>query len=229
MFTHERINRKLETSELTQYVGKDIPNRTLRKILNKDFRSMGVRARVIRDSASATYANPIQPNGFYVSGVYHFDGRHKPITLTIHLHPEQKSLRLSKIRMNRLFFLVSETIQHEKIHQQQCRKRPKIDPEKTKVYHSDRMSKVRADEIKYLSDITEVDAYSHDICQEIRQYYPELSIREAFQNITSLHKVKSYKNYSKAFKGTNWDTLRKTLLRKAYKWMPQVFPIFQLS
>lgn len=217
----ERINRKLATSELLSYVGKDLPLRTLRRILNENFRSLGVRTCIVEHPDMLK--SPFLKSSFSVSGCFHFDKRPMPITVSVRVRSKE-SLHLNKNQMNRMIFLVAQTVQHEYLHKLQCRKKPDIDKQDVKVYYSDRLSKARVDEILYLSDPIEVDAYARDMAMEIVHYYPHLGIREAMRSIPSLKKVSSFKHYVKAFKGTDWEILRRTLFKKTWKWLDHVLP-----
>jgi hypothetical protein len=221
LYMVSRINRKLATSELLSYVGKPLSLRTLRRILNSDFRSLGVRTCIVQDPDMLK--SPFKRSKFAVSGWFDMDGRKMPITMNINV-PNKDDLCLTKKQMNRMLFYVAQTVQHEYLHKLQCRKKPDIDKNDVKVYYSDRLSKKRVDEMVYLADEWEVDAYARDIAHEIKQFYPQLGVREALRNIVSLRKVNSFKHYSKAFKGTNWDVLRRTLLKKVWKWLDRVIP-----
>lgn len=216
-----RINHKLETSELLSYVGKPLPLRTLRRILNSDFRSMRVRTCIIKDPTMLQ--TPFKRTPVAVSGWFNMDKRPIPITMNIHVK-NGNDLCLNKVQMNRLIFYIAQTVQHEYLHKLQSRKKPDIDTKDVAVYYSDRLSRKRVNEMKYLADPCEVEAYSHDIAMEIKQFYSHVGIREALRNISSLRKVNSFKHYSKAFKGTDWDTLRHTLLKKTWKWLDRVIP-----
>ena len=229
MYLAERVNRKLQNSELHQYVGKKLTTRQLRKILNSEFKSLGVRACIIPDSNMMRAKN--RKDIFHIGGEYSPGKKSIPITLNVCVSPTRKSMILGKIKMERLLFKIAQTVQHEKIHKMQDKRHPDIDssyPVEFLKFSDSRDtvagSKERLQEMKYLGDHGEVDPYAHDIAMEIKYYYPHMDVREAIKNIGSLKKVQAYQYYRRTFKGTNWDVLRKTLLRKIWKWLPQVIP-----
>ena len=71
----------------------------------------------------------------------------------------------------------------------------------------------------YLSNPDEIDAYSHDIAMEIKYFYPNRKPHTIINRIDKFTKLYSYKKYKEAFKGTEWDRLRISLLRKCWKWI----------
>src|ERR1019366_7077691 len=96
-----RINRKLATSELLSYVGKPLPLRTLRRILNSDFRSLGVRTCIIVHPDM--FKPPFRNVKFSVGGCFHYDKRPMPITMDIRVRSKD-DLLLTKAQMNRMLF-----------------------------------------------------------------------------------------------------------------------------
>ena len=116
--------------------------------------------------------------------------------------------------------MLSQILQHEKIHESQFYFRPDQAERKVRVYHSDKISKKRLAQIEYLREWCEIEAYAHDIAMEINQYYSYLNPSTVMKHIDKHTKLYSYMFYKKAFKGTDWSRLKKSLLRKIWRWIP---------
>lgn len=116
--------------------------------------------------------------------------------------------------------MLSQIVQHEFIHESQFSFRPDQAERKVKVFHSDKISKKRLSEIEYLREWCEIEAYAHDIAMEINYYYSHLRPSTVIKHIDTHNKLYSYMFYKRAFKGTDWTRLKKSLLRKIWRWIP---------
>jgi len=138
-------------------------------------------------------------------------------------------LNLSKYSEEMLFdghlwkdfsFLVSQTIQHETIHQDQFKHREDCDEEAEIDFKFTPLDTV--EDRYYLSDNDEIDAYAHDIAMEIKHFYPLRNPYEVLKSISSKRKLPSFSYYKNTFKGCEWGGIKKRLLLKTYKWIPHV-------
>lgn len=157
------------------------------------------------------------PNNTYsFSGIYDLYSN----TRFINLNVSSKSfdLALSESEWCEFKFLLSQVIQHETIHQNQWQNRVYEDGPCRLDFRN--MYGSRNEEMEYLSDIDEIDAYAHDIAMEIKFYYKNRDPYECLSVINKLRKVPSYSLYKKTFRGVDWFLIRKQLLLKTYKWMP---------
>ena len=117
-------------------------------------------------------------------------------------------------------FLVSQTIQHETIHQDQFKHR-EDKGEKATIDFKLTYQNIVEDRY-YLSDNDEIDAYAHDIAMEIKHFYPHMDPYFVLKTISYKRKLSSYTYYKKTFRGCDWKDIKKRLLLKTYKWIPHV-------
>src|SRR5258708_2778200 len=120
MYLADKINKKLEQSGLKQYIGQEISCIQLRKTLNHALRSFGIRVRLSRDSdVSMNFLGQYKKRMFAVSGEYDDERKSKAITLTIHIAPNRKKIKLNVQKMDSLIFRIAQTAQHELLHKSQ--------------------------------------------------------------------------------------------------------------
>jgi len=158
----------------------------------------------------------IRPNEFTVSGLYdmYFDKKY----VILNFSNKVNFIEFNKHSVEPLLFLVSQTIQHETIHQAQWSHR---EPEDEAVKLDFRnFGGTLQEEREYLSDIDEIDAYAHDIAMEIKRYYPSRDPYEVLKNINKTRKVHSYNYYRRIFSRCEWTSIKKQLLKKTYNWIP---------
>lgn len=115
-------------------------------------------------------------------------------------------------------FGISQTIQHEAIHQLQFQHRANRD-ESVKIDFRVRQEDL-GEEREYLSDMDEIDAYAHDIAMEIKYFYPRSDPYDILKTISYKRKLSAYRYYTKTFKGCDWSKIKRRLLLKTYKWIP---------
>lgn len=160
--------------------------------------------------------NNIPENEFTVSGLYDmfFDKKY----IILNFSNKLNTIELDKFTVEPFFFLVSQTIQHEAIHQLQWVNR---EPEDEVVKLDFRnFGGTLQQEREYLSDIDEIDAYAHDIATEIKRYYPNRNPYEVLKNINKTRKVHSYNYYRRTFSKCEWGGIKKQLLKKIFNWIP---------
>jgi hypothetical protein len=122
---------------------------------------------------------------------------------------------------DKFMFSVSQTAQHELIHKYQNQFRQDcldVEPIDFRSLLQDEIE----DEMEYLSDIDEIDAYAHDIVMEILKHYPKENPYYILNTINKRRKIDAYSYYKRTFKKEDWSEIRKLLIKKAYKWIPYV-------
>jgi len=197
-----------------KFIGKTLPYAQLSKVLNTILRPMGGSIRVVRQT-TLDNARDI----FDFSGYFDILKKRNKIRITLHVPKNRDTITITTSAYNRLRFAFSQVVQHEFIHLSQFSFRPEQAERKIKVYHSQKLSKERVSEIEYLREWCEVEAYAHDIAMEIKYFYPNRKPDTIINRIDKFTKLYSYKKYKAAFKGTEWDRLRISLLRKCWKWI----------
>lgn len=219
MYLASKIHKELNVHFPSSIIGSEIPYGEISKMLNKILRPMGAKIRVNRDKAfKMKRGSRKQPYSF--SGYYDTSRKKNAIVLNVHVSPSRKTFKFTRTNYNGFVFMFSQIVQHEFIHLSQYSFRPDQANRLVKVYHSDRLSKERIKQIDYLREWCEIEAYAHDIAMEINQYYPNYKPETIIKHIEKHKKLYSYRFYLDAFRGTNWDKLKKSLLRKIWRWLP---------
>lgn len=160
--------------------------------------------------------NDIEPETFTVSGLFDMCYNKKYVILNV--SKKDCSLYLDDCGFESFKFYLSQTIQHETIHQMQWSHRDEID-EAVKLDFRNMTGSIN-EERDYLSDIDEIEAYAHDIAMEIKYFYPDSDPLEILKTINKRRKVPSYSYYRKTFRNCDWSCIKNRLLNKTYKWMP---------
>lgn len=157
-------------------------------------------------------------NEFSVGGLYDqtTDNRYVILNLSIY----SREMLFDKSLWKEFTFLVSQTIQHETIHQDQFKHRA-YDDEIAELDFKYTTSNTVEDRF-YLADNDEIDAYAHDIAMEIKHFYPLSNPYNVLKSIGSKRKLPSFTYYKNTFKGCDWSDIKKRLLLKTYKWIPHV-------
>ena len=180
-------------------------------ILNKSFNSKDLKFKF--ESFS-----DIEEDYYTVSGLYDMA---KDVRYVILNFSDRKiDFNLTEECWNSFKFFISQVIQHETIHQNQWMQRDEVvEPVECdfKILFG---SSSKEEEMDYLSDPEEIDAYAHDIAMEIKFFYKQKDPYDVLRNINKLRKIPSYSIYKKAFRGCDWNDIKKSLLLKTYKWIP---------
>lgn len=156
-------------------------------------------------------------NEFSFGGLYDMYENKKYIILN--LSKKHRKFEMCSKTFKDFKFLLSQVIQHESLHQCQWSYRPE---EKEPVHVDFRDLGVGSslkEERKYLSNVDEIEAYGHDIALEIKHYYPRTDPLKVLRYVDRYKRLTSFFIYKKAFKGIEWDNIKKRLLRKAYDWI----------
>jgi hypothetical protein len=215
MYLASRLHKEISKSLPKSLIGQELSYPALSKLLNKCVRFSGAKIRVQKDAEFSKKKRQY----FTFSGYYDTEKKNS-IVVTLHVMPDREHFKITRSNYDTLVFLFSQVIQHEFIHKSQFTFRPDQVERKIKVFHSDKISKKKLEQIEYLREWCEVEAYAHDIAMEINYFYPNDNPNTVIKNIDSKRKLDSYQLYKKTFARTNWDRLKKSLLRKIWKWLP---------
>lgn len=209
------------------YLSKDIVQRFTQNRLKFNgfvsYRSIATRLR----STFSDYNNlkfkivkieDLDVNEFSVGGLYDQNSNTKYIILNVSKYSEE--MLFDTFLWKDFSFLVSQTIQHETIHQDQFKHRKETDEKPEIDFRFTPQDTV--EDRYYLADNDEIDAYAHDIAMEIKHFYPLNNPYDVLKSINSKRKLPSFSYYKNTFKGCEWGDIKKRLLLKTYKWIPHV-------
>ena len=150
------------------------------------------------------------------SGFYDMNENKKYIVLN--LSKNHKKFEMNNKMFKDFKFLLSQVIQHESIHQCQWSTRPEYKEPITVDFRDNGMGMSKEEERTYLADMDEIDAYGHDIALEIKYFYPKSDPFKVLRYPSRYKKLTSFFIYKKAFKGVDWNNIKKRLIRRAYDW-----------
>ena len=209
------------------YLSKDIDRRFANNRLKYNgfvsYRALSTRLRntfsgVDNLKFKIVRTEDLDVNEFSVGGLYDQKTNLKYIILNVSKYSDEM---IFDIYLWKDFtFLVSQTIQHETIHQDQFKFRELCEEEITIDFRFTSLNTV--EDRYYLSDNDEIDAYAHDIAMEIKHFYPLSNPYDVLRSIGSKRKLPSFSYYKNTFKGCEWSDIKKRLLLKTYKWIPHV-------
>lgn len=220
MYLASKLHKELKTQfSVDDIVGQELTYGQISKKLNSILRPMGARIRVCRDPSMKMPRGSVGQK-YSFSGYFDTEKKKNAINLCVHLSPSRRKFKFTKARYNGFVFMFSQVVQHEFIHESQFAFRPEHSARKVKVLHSNMISKKRLEQIEYLREWCEIDAYAHDIAMEINQYHENMNPATVIKHIDAHRNLYSYSVYKKAFKGTDWNRLKKSLLRKIWRWLP---------
>lgn len=210
MYLSKEIERRLidNKSKLTGF----ITYRALVRRLNSIFKDYGdLKFKVVK-------YDDLDVNECLVGGLYDQLLNQKYIIFNVSMYSDE--VNIEDWMWSDFKFNISQTIQHETIHQQQSQHRPYIE-EPIKIDF--RVVRGTTEEDRdYLADLDEIDAYAHDIAMEIKHHYSHMDPFHVLSTISYKRKLASYKFYSKTFKGCDWSNIKRRLLLKTYKWIEHV-------
>ena len=175
-----------------------------------------------------TFKN-LKDTKFVIEKFDEFDNSMYSFTGFYDMHEDKKYIVLNLSRKHKKFemnnkifkdfkFLLSQVIQHESIHQTQWSFRPEHKDPVTVDFRDNGTGMSKKEERLYLSDVDEIDAYGHDIALEIKHHYPKTDPLKILRYPYRYKKLTSFFIYNRAFKGIDWNNIKKRLIRRAYKW-----------
>lgn len=211
MYLAETINKILE-SKKGKLIGKT-PYAYICTILNRAFAKNNLFKFKFE-----TYDN-FGRNNYSVSGIYDMDQDEKYIILNFSSDRDTFTIRPNM--WEEFKFSISQVCQHESIHQCQWSFRSVSNVYQEKLDFRN-VGGLESNDQDYLSDIDEIDAYGHDIAMEIYFYYPKKNPYNVLININRYRKLWSYQYYLTTFDNDEWTEIRNRLLKKVYKWLPEI-------
>lgn len=219
MYLANKLHKELdEHFSADEFLYKRVKYSKISESLNKILKPLDARVRVIRDKKmKVPYGSKHQL--YTISGYFDTLKKKNAIMINIHLNPSKKEFKFTKSAYNGFKFMFAQVVQHEFIHKTQYTYRPAQSDRQVKVHYSHQLSKERLKEIDYLSSWCEIEAYAHDIAMEIKQYHGDKNPAMVIKQIDKYRNLYSYNSYKQAFKGTDWSRLKKSLLRKVWRWM----------
>lgn len=216
MHLAKSIDANIMGSELVGSWGTTVSATDFKRMLNDILGQYDARAVIKRQSLKNTRV-------MRISGSYSFFRKKmKKIDIVYHLDHGCKGIKLNTRLLNRVIFLTSQTLQHELIHKAQYKKfGDTFYTKHISVFYSPYVQKKREENIKYLSLREEVDCFAQNIAVELVYRYPNKTPLELFKGIDKC-KCTLYNKYKLVFKNTEWEDLKKVLLKKIWKWLPKV-------
>jgi len=199
MYLSSKILRILDSNK-QKFIGTQSPSK-LKNDLQQIFKcfNLFVSMRKLK----------LDENFGYILGAS-YDSDIDEIGIDIFLENDNFQFSLSEKEWKLFRFKMSQIIQHELIHREQYKKK------NVEGFYS--VSNARS----YLSNPDEIDAYSHDIAMEILYFYGESQKYKIIRNISRKKEVESYIMYENTFKNSNWESIRKKLIKKTYLWLNYV-------
>ena len=179
-------------------------------------RPFGVRVDLQPDATLEAHQSCM--SGLFDSEI---DGRN--ITITLHFSDCVDEFIIDEHNWSEFRFQLSQVLQHELLHRSQSERRQHIDNPFTLYFDVKASKKADKDQMDYLAEFDEIDAYAHDIAMEIRYFYPRRNPYDVLRNIHRCRKVWSWRYYARSFRhSADWSEVRNRLLKKTYQWIPHI-------
>lgn len=209
MYLADKINSTLDKSRID--ICRNLPFAEFTDTMNHIFRKFG------KIEVEYEFSEKLDSNYYTVAGLYDTD------TDTRYLHyfvpPDTLVFDLSDKGWADFRFLTSQVLQHETLHQIQAYNRGS-NSERWVGYTC--AANKWSEDMDYLSNHDEIEAYAHDIAMEVVFRYPNENPLDVVRNIGRRRKIFSYGCYTKTFRGVDWSKVHKALLTKVIKWLPHV-------
>lgn len=156
-----------------------------------------------------------------MSGLFDSDIEVRNITISLHFATCVDEFIIDDHNWREFRFQLSQVVQHELLHRSQSERRQHLDNPYTLYYDIKAGRKSDKDQMDYLAEFDEIDAYAHDIAMEIRFNYPGQDPYAILRNIGRRRKVWSWNYYARSFRHSpDWSEVRHRLLKKTYQWIP---------
>ena len=158
-----------------------------------------------------------------VSGLFDSQIQRRNITLFLHFSWGSEWFRISEKNWKELRFQLSQCVQHELIHRRQASYRQHLDDEYALYYDVKTSNSLDKQNMDYLAEFDEIEAYAHDIAMEIREFYPRTNPYQVLRTINRRKRIWSWTYYQRSFKNSeDWSEVRQRLLKKTYQWLPHI-------
>jgi len=188
--------------------------KTITNILNRQFNKNHLDFKFRYETFSHVQVDQVSVAGFYD---FHLNKKYIIFSfsdLTDNIFTEEEQWLDFK-------FLITQTCLHENLHQLQFSHRDLSLYEQGKLDFRN-LEQGGEEEIEYLIDKDEIDAYAQDLALEIKFYYPTEPLVKIFNNLPRRRYCWSYRYYNTTFKGCDWEVVRKRLLKKTYQWLNRI-------
>ena len=214
MIEADAINKRVEKFR-SQLNGYQTPFE-IAEVITKCLKPWNVKINVRRSSE-------VPITELSIGGSYDDSKKRKNIELDLYFAPRQKKFAWYDYNREATVFLLKQVLQHELIHEYQMQCRPNDSKGYALFYDIVSKDKSKQEEIDYLSELDEIEAYAHDIAMEIVYHYPDENPYQVLKKITRKKYLVSWKIYASAFRGCkDWSMVRHRLLAKVYGWIPYV-------
>ncbi len=186
----------------------------LKKIVENCFKPWHVRCKIQHD-AELGWQN------MAVSGLFDSQGpKRKNIDIILHVSWGSDWYNVSEKNWNNFKFDLGQVLQHELIHRRQASYRMHLDDEYSLYYDVKAGANADKQNMDYLAELDEIEAYAHDIALEIQHYYPRTNPFKILATINRRRKLWSWNYYCRSFAGSeDWSEVRNRLLKKTYLWL----------
>lgn len=171
-------------------------------------------ARRFRVNVMHAQAWEVEPTELNLNAFYDQDrdDRHKiSIELVLVTNPHDKHLILDRMGWNLFVNRLADTLAHELIHMRQARARDFLE-----IEHHARRNRKLDENLMYLSDPDEIDAYAYNIATELKEHGDPIQKLQNPKAITVVDSINLWA-YINAFAQNLSDPSLKRLLKKVYK------------
>jgi hypothetical protein len=185
----------------------------LTKLVESCFKPWHVRAKIQQDPELGWQESAI-------SGLFDSQLRRKNIDIIVHVGWGGAWFSITEKTWASFKFDLGQVLQHELIHRRQASYRTHIDDEYSLYYDVKAGAGADKQNMDYLAEFDEIEAYAHDIALEIQHYYPRQDPFKILATLNRRRRVWSWNYYKRTFKGSDdWSEVRNRLLKKTYLWL----------
>ena len=209
MDTYLKISDILESRK--EKIINGVKYKTITNLLNRSFNKHFTDFKFVYE----TYDN-LELDEISVAGVYDFNKNKKYVVFSFSEMTD--NIYINEEQWSDLKFLIAQTCLHENVHQEQFKFRDKSLFDMSRLDFR-KLSQDAEDDITYLADKDEIDAYAHDLALEIKHFYPFFSTSYVLNTVSKRRYCWSYRYYSKTYKNQDWYKIKKRLLKKTYNWL----------
>jgi hypothetical protein len=193
-----------------------VPHQKIRQSLHRCLKPFDVKIALQPE-------HELEAHQVCMSGLFDSEIESRNITITLHFGTCVDEFIFDEYSWSEFRFQLSQVVQHELLHRSQSERRQHLDNPCTLYYDVKAGAKSDKDQMDYLAEFDEIDAYAHDIAMEIKYYYPRQDPYEILGSINRRRKVWSWNYYARSFRhSSDWSEVRNRLLKKAYQWLPHV-------
>lgn len=214
MYLAKDINERID--RWTPKLWGALPPRLIRHRLQACLRPFDVRVELQPDDY-------LEPHQSAMSGLFDNEIPNRNIVIGLHLASYIDEFIIDERNWPEFRFNLSQVVQHELLHRSQSERRQHLDHPYTLYYDVKAGRKSDKEQMDYLAEFDEIDAYAHDIAMEIHYHYPRQDPYAVLRRIGSTRKLWSWNYYKRSFRhSSDWSEVRNRLLKKTYQWIPHI-------